>query len=197
MIQPLAQASILILLIVATFLWQKSDLSEFTIPFLGLLTFIYLISSFTKKVTIKPLSILILTVSAVLLILSTGGIQSPLFFLLYFLSFALAFSLAPVTVFAFNLTIFLCFLPEALQGDTIINIIKITSLILLCPLAYFFGKEVQLREQKALRAEATIKKIQTDISDVVKTEGATLKDQDVDKLADAIKQTRELEKETL
>lgn len=195
--QPIAQAMLLMLLIGATFLWQKSPLSEFTIPLLGLLTFIYVLTSFTKKVTTKPLPIILLIISTILLLLSTGGIHSVLFFLLYFLSFALAFSFPPITVFAFNVAVVLCFLPEAVTGDVLINSIQLASLLLLSPLAYFFGKEIQNREQHALRAEETIKKIQDDISDVVKTEGQNLKDEDVDKLADAVKQTRTLEKETI
>jgi hypothetical protein len=194
--QFFSEALIFILLIAAVFLWQKSTLSAYTVPLLGLLTFIYLVSTFKRSKQIKALPVFLLTVSSLLLILSTGGIYSALFFLLYFLSFTIAFVLQPQTVFTFNLILFLFFLPESLQGDSLINLTKISSLLLLSPLAYFFGKEIQSREKKEKQVKETVKRIQSDIAEVVKTDGANLKEQEVKELADAISQTRELEKET-
>lgn len=192
----LSEAIVLILIITATFLWQKSSLSSYTISLLGFLTVSYILTTFSKKITYKPFPIMILIISSILLILSTGGFHSPLFFLIYFLSFTIAFVLLPETVFVFNTILFLFFLPESIQGDTLANLTKLLSLFLLCPIAYFFGKEIRQREKRTKRTKEVAEKIKEDVYDVIKAEGTTMQDSEVQKLADIMRQTKDLEKDT-
>ena len=81
------------------------------------------------------------------------------------------------------------FLPNALQGDTFGNFLKIGSLLLISPLAYFFGREyrksdsqegdIEALEERTKEAADTISE---DVEEVIKDEKANLKEQDVQKL---------------
>ena len=81
-----------------------------------------------------------------------------------------------------------------MQGETVANLTKLASLLLLCPLAYFFGKEVRAREHREKQTKEAAQKIQADVAEVVKTDGDVLEDENVEKLADIVKQSRQLEK---
>lgn len=190
------EAIVLTLIITAAFIWQKSSLATYTISLLGFLTLLYLIATFTKKIHYKPFPILLLVMSSLLLILSTGGFHSPLFFLIYFLSFTIAFILHPPIVFIFNIVLFLFFLPESLSGDMFANITKLLSLFLLSPIAFFFGREIRLREKRAKKTKEITEKIKSDVSEIIKAEGTTMQESEVQKMADIVKQTKELEKDS-
>jgi hypothetical protein len=191
------------LLLVTSFvfvmLWSASLLNQYTPPLLGILTSIYLFSNLKnreKRIGLSPggnkaiVGILSLTICVLLLIRTTGGFDSLLYFLLYFLSFSIGFLLVPETVFVFAILIVIFFIPEILQHTTLANTTKITSFLLLCPLAYFFSKAVRSSENK----EQSVTKIIEDVADIIQSEGTILKDQDIDKLQDIVKQTREIEK---
>ncbi len=131
------------------FVWQQTPLSDYTIPMLGFLIFLFLILS-ARKHELNPMNalgnnelmgIFILNSVIMLLIFSTGIFSSPLFFLLYFLEFGIAFVLEPTTVFFFFIGVVLVFLPDALKDDPMGNFIRLGSLGLISPLAFYFGKE--------------------------------------------------------
>src|SRR3989344_838698 len=115
------QSLVLIISFAIIYIWQKTPLSEYTIPALGFLVFLFILTSARKKKIsavgsfTKSESTLIFTLNTVifLLIFSTGGFSSSLFFILYFLGFGIAFIFEPQTVFVFTLGAFLIFLPEA------------------------------------------------------------------------------------
>jgi hypothetical protein len=86
-------------------------------------------------------------VFVLLVIFITGGIKSPIFFLAYFLLFGITFIFEPLTIFVFMICIATLFLPESLQDDVVGNMIKLGSLIVLGPIAYFFGREYKKREK--------------------------------------------------
>ena len=205
------QSLIIVLTFLAIFIWQKSILALYTVPLLGILTALYLIASFKRKGGANPgmkyrnqiLTVFLLTTSSLLLIQATGGINSMLFFLLYFLSFYIGFTLIPETVFVFSIGIFLLFYPQASEGNTLFNLTKLFSFFLLCPLAYFFGKEIAVREKREQKiaelqqnTSEKAEKIIKDVEAVVKNEGKMLKEQDLEKLKDIVDQSRKLEEET-
>lgn len=142
---------------------------------------------------IDEYSIVLLTTIILLLIISTGGLSSSVFFLLYFLVFALSFALLPGTVFVFLLGTILLFLPEVAQNTTE-SIIKLGSFALITPLAYFFGKEyrvVQLHKQKD---EEISKRITSEAANVLKDQSASLPEADKRQLADIIEESEELKR---
>lgn len=86
-------------------------------------------------------------VFVLLIIFLTGGIKSPIFFLAYFLLFGITFIFEPFATFVFLVCIAALFLPESLQDDVAGNLFKLGSLMVLVPIAYFFGREYKKREK--------------------------------------------------
>jgi hypothetical protein len=207
----LTQSVVIAISFISVFLWKESELALYTVPALGILTSFYLIATMRKSRIEKAgtkvksnalLIVFLLNTSSLLLIQATGGLHSVLFFLLYFLAFYISFMLQAETVFLFTGAVLFFFLPEAATGDTLANTAKIASFLLLSPLAYFFGKEIVLHERQLKKTnvlkedtQATAERIIKDVSDIVKNEGKTLKEDDLAKLHDIVEESRQLEKE--
>lgn len=93
----------------------------------------------------SPIEIFALTSIIVFIISLTSGISSPLFFFLYFMLFLLAFMCTSVAVWIFLVAILLYFVPEAINSPNIDTFIKLGSLALIAPIAYFIGVELDRR----------------------------------------------------
>ena len=150
-----------------------------------------------------PWGIFILNSLIFILIFSTGSINSPLFFLLYFLGFGVAFVFEPSITFMFVIGALLIFGPEILKNDLTNNLLKLGSLILISPLAYFFGKEYRRNEQQEEQLEAleertkeAADKISEDIEEVINSEKQNLKDKDIEKLNEVLEETEDLRAES-
>ena len=196
------QSLLLILSFMSVFVWQKTQLSGYTIQIFGFLIFLYLIISFRKKKSpakrfIFPSNessaIYILNAVILLLIFSTNGLSSALFFLLYFLAFGIAFVFEPLTVFVFVIGTILIFLPDALENDVMKNLIMLGSLGLISPIAFFFGKEFgreEKQEEQIKKAKDTAEKIEKNASDILKDNN--LNTEEKGKLTNIIEQTEQL-----
>ena len=79
-----------------------------------------------------------LTIS--LLIFTTGGFSSPVFFLSYFLLFGVALFSSPITATAITVTFALLFI-VAPKADFWIDLLQIGSLLAIAPLSVLFGKQ--------------------------------------------------------
>jgi hypothetical protein len=204
------QALVLILSFVLVFIWEQTPFSGYTVQILAFLVVLYLIISARKKgkgfLTMGgegPWGIFILNTVILLLVFATGSISSSLFFLLYFLGFGIAFVFEPPAIFVFIVGAVLVFLPDALKGDTFSNFLKVGSLLLISPLAYFFGKEyrktdkqegdIEALEERTKEAADTISE---DVEEVIRDEKANLKEQDVRKLNDILEETEDLREES-
>ena len=200
----ISQSLLIVLSFAIAFLWQNSPLGNYTIPALGFLIFVYLIT-FAKKSQKNQrqlggtLDILILNTAILLLIFSTGGLSSNLFFLLYFVGFGIAFVFEPLTVFIFTLSSIAVFYPETFQNDLMGNIVRLGSLALISPLAYFFGREYRKRDFQEEKIENLKKDSQTsadeitkDVSQVLENEKQTLKEEDVQNLNDVLEKTEDI-----
>ncbi len=82
----------------------------------------------------------------VLMVSLTNGLSSPLFFFLYFILFLLAFMCESITIWIFLTSILLFFLPIVLQSVSSDSLIKMGSLVLISPIAYFIGREFERRQ---------------------------------------------------
>ncbi|MBI4089255.1 MAG: hypothetical protein HY424_00950 [Candidatus Levybacteria bacterium] len=149
----LMQSLVIVASFLAVYLWQKSSFSAFTIPLLALLVVVYLILARKKNLRFFFLNSIIL-----LLVFSTGEISSPLFFLLYFLSFGIAFLFDPQVVFVFTAGLILLFFPSSLKTDLTKNLILLFSLVFLSPIAFFLGKTYQENQANKKKIEAMKKK---------------------------------------
>lgn len=201
---------ILLLSFSAVYVLQLETMSSYIVPLIGLLIVLYLIFSlrkgFANIFTLDGNSIwviFIINTVILLVIFGTGNISSSLFFLLYFLLFGIAFVFEPVSVFIFVLGSILVFLPDALLNDTLGNFIRLGSLALISPIAFFFGKEYRKNdeeEEKLENIEARTRDaadtIAHDVEQVLKREKDNLEHEDLEQLNDILEETEDLRAET-
>lgn len=95
----------------------------------------------------SPLEVFTVEITLLLAIFMTGGLQSNLFFLLYFLLFGIVFLFEPAAVFTLLIGLIAVFFSSIFNGDMGSNLIKLGSLVFLSPISYFFGREFQRREK--------------------------------------------------
>ncbi len=202
-----AQLLSLIIPYLALVVITTTPISEFHVPILGLVTFFYLLFSFiSRKKTHSDNQTQNLTTSAIILFLVlsvislTGGTASLFFFLLYFMAFLIAFTAPPEAVFVFAATTVLFYL--FLEGRTVESFslsLHLMSVVLLSPLAYFFGKEFQEQAKQKVehdrneqKKESATTNISNDVIEVLKDNRATLSDESVEKLNDILEEAEEI-----
>ena len=208
--QLIIQAFVLILSFVLVYVWEQTSLADYTIQTLALLVLVYLLISLRKRgkgfLTMGgdgPWGIFILNSIILLLIFGTGSISSPVFFLLYFLGFGIAFVFDPPAILVFILGTLLIFLPDTLKGDVTGNILRMGSLLLISPLAYFFGREYRKSDRQENDIEALQERtkeaantISQDLEEVIKEEKDNLKEKDIEKLNEILEETEDLRLES-
>ncbi|MGH7246347.1 MAG: hypothetical protein ACREGI_05460 [Candidatus Levyibacteriota bacterium] len=192
------------------FLWEISIFSDSTIQLLAGLVFVYVMVGIIKRkrhpeklVFGGIFDIFVLNTAILLLIFATGQMSSPLFFLLYFLGFGITFIFEPVTVFVFVICAIALFIPQALQTNSIEQYVLLGSLLLISPLAFFFGQEYKDRDQQEEEIEEMTERtkdaadtIAQDVEQVLKKEKANLKSEDVEKLSEILEESQELREES-
>jgi hypothetical protein len=191
------------------FLWNVSPASDYTIQALAVLVILYILITLVRRKRHKAMEnfggasdIFILNTAIFLLVFATGDIYSPLFFLLYFLGFGITFIFEPATVFIYVIGAILVLLPEALVNGSMESFLRIGSIALISPLAFFFGSSYKDRDKMEEGVEAMAERtkdsadtISKDVEEVLKDEKAELKPEDVDKLNEILEQTEELREE--
>lgn len=206
----LLQSLVLVLSFVFVFVWKETPLINYTVALSGVLIVCYILLSARKKgkgfVQMGgegPWGIFFLNTVILLLIFSTGAIDSVLFFLLYFLGFGVAFVFEPSVIFIFVLGVILVFVPDALKGDLLVNSLKLGSLLLISPLAFFFGSEYRKSDKQEASIEALEERtkeaadtISEDIEEVIKDEKDSLKGEDMEKLNEILEETEDLRAES-
>jgi len=138
----------------ATWLWANNEvLQNYNLQLCLIIFVIFFFAKtfFPKKEPTNFLpEILAFTIILLLLLSSTGELQSPLFSLSYFLIFAAAFLLDAYLTLALSAGLFLFFFRFF---DSPRNIIQIFSLVLTTPIALYFGKLYleQLESQEKIK----------------------------------------------
>lgn len=212
----LKQSAVLLFSFAVVFIWQLTPLASYTIQALGFLAILLLLTSLRRsrknKEGFKPVSLVgdnpywsvfLLNTLVFLLVFATGGINSSLFLLLYFVGFGIAFVFEPVVVFVYLLGTGLVLTPLILQDDVTGNMIKSATILIVGPLAYFFGREFKKEEAEdaaieALEQEAHQKAsaIEASVVDVLEEEKDVLSEESVAKLKKALKDTNDLREDT-
>jgi hypothetical protein len=206
----LLHSFVLIASFVVIFVWNASPASDFTIQALGALVAIYILITAIRRKKHKGVEnfggssdIFILNTAIFLLVSVTGMIYSPLYFLLYFLGFGITFIFEPATVFIYVVGAIAVLLPEALKNGSLESFIRIGSIALISPLAFFFGSSYKDRDKMQEGVEELVERtkdsadtIAKDVEGVLKDEKANLKAEDVDKLNEILEETEELREES-
>lgn len=194
---PFWQSSILICSLLFVAMWSKSPLVSYTTQLIALFVFIYVFSILNKKVAQKfgeysqPLQINILILVSTLLVVSSGGVKSPLFFLLYFVPFAVGLTFKPQTVFVLAVGLIGILLLDGTEKDLVSNLPIVASLLFLSPLSFYFGREFQ-KARPPSNTNEVIKNIDSDVERIITTQKDTLTTESIQKLGDIVEQAEKL-----
>jgi len=141
----LRETFFLISTIAFVYFWTNNlVLSAYNLQLTALLVVIYFILRlfFNRKpdLVYQNLFLDTLALSAVLplIISATGGLSSPLFFVIYFYLFAFALLFEPAVTLVLTLTLALFFLKEL---NSVNSVLQLLSIFLFAPLAIFFSKQ--------------------------------------------------------
>lgn len=186
---------------------QQQFADDYTIHILALLVIVYFVFTFLRRTNAKTsqrnkipetistsLDIFIVNAILMLLILQTGGLYSPIFFLVYFLCFGITFIFEPFTVFVFSLGVVSIFLPEVWVNHAITEFVKIGSLLVITPFAFFFGKEYKTKEllqQKAKDTQKQAQEVSKEVKDVIESE-KHISPETKSKLSDILKKIKKI-----
>lgn len=152
--QLLTHLGFLLTSVLVTFFWiQNSQLQAYTLQLIAILVIFYFLNHFlTQKKLRLTMAIdgLILALVTLLLVSQTGGLTSPLFFLIYILLFGLSLLFDPLVTLVFALA--LCFLFYR-QAENLSSLLSVIGLLLITPLALFFGRQYLrvLEEEKKIK----------------------------------------------
>jgi hypothetical protein len=135
-----------VITVVVAFLISISPLAAYGLQIAALMVIIYVAVSFLIRKRILStdlkvtMDILVFSLTISLLIFTTGGFNSPVFFLSYFLLFGVALFSSPITATAITITFALLFI-IAPKADLWTDILQIGSLLAIAPLSILFGKQ--------------------------------------------------------
>ncbi len=136
---------ILIFSVVLTFIFPKTNLASYD---LQITAFLFIVLYLTKKFFIKNSSSrliesVIFTLVVLGIVNATGGVNSPFFFLIYFLLFSVSLLLEPIISITLTLTLISFYLLMMPQNQDFKSLLPILSLAFLTPFALYLGKEYE------------------------------------------------------
>ena len=146
------------------FFWTKNEITSiYTLQLTAFLILSYLIFQAVAKKNPNLLKfkilidVSIISLIIFLLVFSTGTLFSPLFFLIYFLLFGVSLLFEPESAITLSLVagIFFLFTPKK---DFLHEILQLSSLVIISPLAVIFGKQYL----KLLQSKSKIKISETE-----------------------------------
>jgi len=177
----LLHTAFLIAAVVLVFIWTNlPGLSVYTLQLIAFIVLLYFINQFYARRKKRSFSKTNLTIDAVIFILvvlllvaSTGGLTSPLFFLIYFLMFGLALLFEPLITLSLAGAMVFYFLIQPTKEAPLEEAVQLLSLLLVTPLALFFGKQylrlleneekIKILQEESQIMEEEIEKEETDV----------------------------------
>lgn len=110
--------------------------------------------------------------------------------------------MAPRSVFIIPVSLIIIFWSQIFEKDVTANIIKIASISILSPLAYFFGVQFRKNDKESdeilktkERAVASADEISNDVKEVIESSKSKLDSKEVDKLEEILDETEDLRSE--
>lgn len=162
-------AAALLLTVFLIFIWSISPLSQYSVQLIALLMIVFISKHILRhRVSLKQENFIdsIIFTSLILTIVSvSGGLNSPLFFLVYFLLFVLSIILTPVIplIVSFALIIFFLF---STVVESPAQFLPLLSFPLITPLAVYFGRQYQknlYQRQDIMHLSESAKRETTDV----------------------------------
>ena len=151
MTKELVHSLLLIVCIALAFVFPQTGLAAYDIEiaaFLFVLLFIVRrLSLFSRRTRLFESAVFTLIILGV--VNSTGGLQSPYFFLVHFLLFSIALLLEPIIPIIVTLTLMVFFMFTFRGQATLPQLLPIFSLALMTPFALILGNEYE--ETKRLK----------------------------------------------
>ena len=156
-----------------TFFWtQNPELSVYTLQLVGLFVFLFFglqTIRRSRKITnpsptLDLINAIILSVIILLLVLSTGGLKSPLFFLVYFLLFGISWSLGPDKSIVLSVFLLMFFLLNS--EISFEQTATLLSLVMITPLSVYFGSQylkINAQKKKLKKEEKELTNDETNI----------------------------------
>lgn len=158
--------------IVLTWFWTSNPgLSLYNLQLIALFVIFYFLSHFLSRSAplTSTIDAIIFTIVILLLVSSTGGLSSPLFFLIYFLLFAVSLLFEPLITLVLTAAIFVFFWPNPLVFN---SLIQLFSVLLILPLSVFLGRqylkvleahqEIKILKKESQKLEKAITSQETD-----------------------------------
>ena len=181
-----------------SFIFSVSNFLYFTPQLTALVSIAILILYFTKK----TLSIHLIALLINIIIFATNGLNSPFFFLVYFLLFFIAFQNPATTTLSYSLFLVLI-LSQSL--NSFISVISLSSLLLVTPLAWFIGKQFleKIKDDKIIAVDETdvllwhSLKLKTGLCQIIDTSSELLSGDLIPTQKDNIKKIKESAKSLL
>lgn len=183
MVKFLLHSLFLITAVILAFFWTGHPiLSIYTLQLIAIFVLLFFLNQFlsrhrkdspkSRKISLN-IDAAIFTIIVFLLVTSTGGLISPLFFLIYFLMFGLALIFEPLITLSLTLAMVLFFLITPVKQDLFKEIVQLFSLFLITPLTIFFGslylkvlvneEKIKILEEESEIDEKQIGKEETDV----------------------------------
>ncbi len=170
---------ILIATIGITFLFPKTNLVQYDLQIAAVLfIFLFVAKRFLipRDTPSKLMESVIFTMIVLGIVNTTGGTDSPFFFLIYFLLFSVSLLLEPVIAITSTLSLIIFFLLSLPENQNLKSLLPIFSLAFLTPFAMFMGQEYVQVKKLEVRSE----KLETDallfLSLMLKNHIRTIKD---------------------
>ncbi len=136
----------LIAAVILAFFWTSNPLlSHYNLQLIAVFVLFFFVNQiiarhYRTKINLT-IDAVIFTMIILLLVISTGSLTSPLFFLIYFLMFGLALLFEPLISLSLTVAMILFFLFTPSQTEPKNELLQLFSLILITPVALFFGKQ--------------------------------------------------------
>ena len=163
--------------VIVAFLISVSPLANYGLQIAALMVIVYIGTSFLIRKHILStnlkvsIDIIIFSLTTSLLIFTTGGFASPVFFLSYFLLFGVSLFSSPVTATAITITFALLFIVSPKQ-EFWLDLLQIGSLLAIAPLSVLFGKQyLKVLEDKKIITTLSQKVLKNKVDVGVWTEG--------------------------
>ena len=158
MSKEIVHALILIFTIILTFILPKTNLAQYDLQICaGLFILLYLTKNFiiSKNIYSRLIESVIFTLIIMGIVNSTGGMNSPFFFLIHFLLFSLSIILEPIISITTTVTLIIFFLSNLPANQSFNTLMPIISLAFITPFAMFLGQEKIEAEKLKVKSEKT------------------------------------------